>query len=152
MNLSEYQVGDFYDEMFERDGVPRPAAAPLATNIEALPEGELLRRQKAADQALMRMGITFNVYSDNQGVEKTFPFDVVPRIVSGEEWRRIDAGLRQRIQALNLFIDDIYHRRTILKDKVIPLEVVELSSGLRRQCMGLHPPKDIWIHITGPTW
>ena len=149
MNLTDYQVGDFYDEMFERDGVPRAASRPLAANIEALPEGELIRKQRAADQALMRMGITFNVYSDDQGVEKTFPFDVIPRIVSGEEWRRVQAGLRQRIHALNIFVNDLYHQQKILKDKVIPREVVESSSGLRQQCVGLHPPKNIWIHITG---
>ena len=95
MKLSAYKVGEFYDEMFEKDGVPRPAVRPLAANIEALPEGELIRKQLAADQALIRMGITFNVYNDNKGVEKTFPFDVIPRIVSAADWHRIEAGLQQ---------------------------------------------------------
>lgn len=149
MKLSAYKVGEFYDEMFEKDGVPRPAVRPLAANIEALPEGELIRKQLAADQALIRMGITFNVYNDNKGVEKTFPFDVIPRIVSAADWHRIEAGLQQRIHALNIFINDLYHRQQILKDNVVPREVVESSTGLRQQCVGLHPPKNIWIHITG---
>jgi uncharacterized circularly permuted ATP-grasp superfamily protein len=149
MNLSSYRIEDFYDEMFKSDGVPREATAPLAQRISELPEGEMMNRHRAAEQALRRMGITFNVYGDNQGVEKTFPFDLIPRVVSAKEWGPIETGLKQRIHALNLFINDLYHRQQILKDKVIPREVVESSGGLREQCVGLHPPKNIWIHIAG---
>lgn len=149
MDLSNYILDDFYDEMFEAPGKPRPASAPLAKRLAKLPIDELLTRQRAAEAAMMRMGITFNVYSDNQGVEKTFPFDIIPRIVSAKEWSHTDEGLKQRIKALNLFVDDIYHDQKIIKDKVIPREIVESSKGLRKQCMGLNPPRGVWIHITG---
>lgn len=149
MNLSEYEVGDFYDEMLQHNGVPRPATSHLALNLQTLSHAELAARQTAADQALVRSGVTFNVYSDNRGVEKTLPFDLIPRIVPAEEWRQLEAGLKQRITALNLFIDDLYHDQRILKDGVIPCEVILSSKGFHRQCIGLNPPRGIWCHITG---
>jgi uncharacterized circularly permuted ATP-grasp superfamily protein len=109
----------------------------------------LILRQSAADRALVQMGITFNVYGESAGVEKTLPFDLVPRIVSGSEWNRLERGLKQRIQALNLFIDDLYHDQKIIKDKVVPAEVIQSSKGFRPQCVGLNPPRGIWCHITG---
>jgi uncharacterized circularly permuted ATP-grasp superfamily protein len=149
MDLSEYEVGDFYDEMLERPGEPRAATRHLALNLQSLSHAELAARQTAADQALIRSGITFNVYSDNRGVEKTLPFDLIPRIVPAEEWRQLEAGLKQRITALNLFIDDLYHDQHILKDGVIPREVILSSKGFHKQCVGLNPPRGIWCHITG---
>jgi uncharacterized circularly permuted ATP-grasp superfamily protein len=117
--------------------------------IDTLPPGEIERRQRSAERALMAMGITFNVYGDNEGTERIFPFDLVPRIVSAAEWRTIERGLKQRIRALNLFIDDIYHERRILKDRVIPAHVLETAASLRPQCQGLNPPRGVWCHITG---
>ncbi len=149
MELAEYKLDDFYDEMFAEPGVPRPAAEALSRRLADLSKEEAVQRQNAAEAAMMRMGITFNVYSDNQGVEKTFPFDIIPRIVSAAEWQTIDAGLKQRITALNMFLDDIYHDRKIVKDKVVPAEIIESSKGLRPQCQGLNPPRGIWIHVTG---
>lgn len=144
-----YDVGEYYDEMFLADGAARPAARPLSRNIEDLPENELGKRQQAADQALVQAGITFNVYGESAGVEKTLPFDLVPRIVSASEWSRIERGLKQRIMALNLFINDMYHERKIIKDGVTPADIVTASKGLRAECMGLEPPRGIWCHITG---
>ena len=149
MTFEQYETGEFFDEMFDEHGVPRAAAQPLARNIESLPPGELIHRQKAADRALVQMGITFNVYGASAGVEKTLPFDLVPRIVSASEWERIERGLKQRIHALNLFINDLYHDRKILKDGVIPEHVIASSKGFRPQCMGINPPRGIWCHITG---
>lgn len=106
--------------MISSSGEPHPASRLLAREIEGLPSGELKMRQKAAERALMQAGITFNVYSDNRGVEKTLPFDLIPRIVSGTEWNRLEKGLQQRILALNLFLDDLYHDQKILKDGIIP--------------------------------
>jgi len=121
----------------------------LVKEIESLAEGELEARQRAAELALMRSGITFNVYSHSQGVEKTLPFDLIPRIVRGSEWSRIEQGLRQRIQALNLFLDDLYHDQKVLRDGVVPREVIETSAAFRKQCVGLNPPRGIWCHVTG---
>ena len=149
MDLSNYEVGKFYDEMFESTGVAREAASPLVKRIDGMTKEELLQRQNAAELAMVRAGITFNVYTDNRGVEKTLPFDLIPRIVSSSEWTHIEAGLKQRIQALNLFIDDLYHDQKIVKDKVVPEDILRSSKDLRPQCVGLKPPRGIWIHITG---
>jgi uncharacterized circularly permuted ATP-grasp superfamily protein len=149
MNFNGYESNGYFDEMIGEDGKPRAAARPLAKDIERLAEGELVLRQKAAELALVQAGITFNVYSDRQGVEKTLPFDLIPRIVGGREWTQIDLGLKQRITALNLFIDDLYHDQKILQDGVVPREIIESSKGFRKECVGWNPPRGIWCHITG---
>src|SRR5438477_7713928 len=139
MKFCGYETGDFLDEMFGENGLPRAAARPLARNIESLPDGELVNRQQAADQALIQMGITFNVYGERDGVEKTLPFDLVPRIVPAAEWNHIERGLKQRIHALNLFIDDLYHEQKIVKNGVVPAEVILSSKGFRPQCVDIKP-------------
>src|SRR5687767_3925847 len=149
MKFRDYEADGFFDEMIGEGGRPRSAVRHLARNLEALPEGELIARQRAAERALVQMGITFNVYGESAGVEKTLPFDLVPRIIAGSEWNWIERGLKQRIQALNLFIHDLYHEQTILKDRIIPREVIESSKGFRPQCVGFNPSKKIWCHITG---
>jgi len=149
MRFENYEVGDFFDEMFGEQGAPRALARALVRNIESLPEGELLNRQQAAERALLHMGITFNVYGERAGVEKIFPFDLVPRIVSAAEWSRIERGLKQRITALNCFIDDLYHEQKVIKDGVVPGEIVLSSKAYRQQCVGFDPPRGIWCHVTG---
>ena len=144
-----YSTDGFYDEMFTPDGSARPAVQMLVERIEGFPEGELNRRQIAAEHALLRMGITFNVYADEQGVEKIFPFDLIPRIIDASEWEWIERGLKQRIQALNLFIDDVYHDQKILKDGIVPADVVLSSERYLQPCIGLDPPRGVWCHITG---
>ena len=149
MRFTHYEPGDFFDEMFDADGEPRSAARALAQFIETLPDGELLRRQQSAERALLHMGITFGVYGDSAGTERIFPFDLVPRIVAAQEWNFIERGLKQRIHALNLFIDDVYHEQPILKDGVVPAEIVRSATTFREACVGLNPPRGIWCHITG---
>jgi uncharacterized circularly permuted ATP-grasp superfamily protein len=149
MNFASYDTGSFFDELFGEDGQPRAPARTLVRNIESLHEGELLTRQKAAERALLQMGITFNVYGERAGTEKIFPFDLVPRIVQAAEWSRIERGLKQRIHSLNLFIDDLYHDQKILKDGVVPKNIVFSAKAFRKECMGFNPPRGIWCHITG---
>jgi uncharacterized circularly permuted ATP-grasp superfamily protein len=149
MRFDQYQTEGFFDEMFEPGGSPRAAAQALARRIESLSDGELQRRQKAADLTLLNMGITFNVYGHEAGTEKIWPFDVVPRIVEACEWGRIERGLVQRIRALNLFIDDIYHQRRIVRDRVVPEHVIASGKCLREACIDLAPPRGVWCHITG---
>src|SRR2546427_1016999 len=149
MQFTAYDTDGFFDEMFETDGRPRAGSALLVQRIHGLPQGELLQRQQAAEQALLRMGITFNVYGDEAGTEKIFPFDIIPRIVPAGEWTQIDRGLRQRVHALNLFIDDIYHQQKILNDGVIPRDLILSAKSFRKACIGLRPPKGTWCHITG---
>jgi len=149
MSFNSYQVESFYDEMFTADGRPRPGASILFDRIASLPAGELLRRQQAAEAELLGAGVTFTVYGSDKGTERIWPFDLLPRIVEAAEWRQIEAGLRQRIEALNLFIDDIYHDQKIVKDKIISEDVLFSGKCYRPQCQGLNPPKGIWCHITG---
>ena len=149
MKFRDYDLGGFFDEMIGENGRPRTSVRHLARNLEALPDGELIRRQKSADRALVQMGITFNVYGESAGVEKTLPFDLVPRIIAADEWIRIELGLKQRIKALNLFINDIYHDQNIIRDGIVPAHVIESSKGFRKQCIGMNPPRGVWCHITG---
>ena len=144
-----YDPEDYYDELIDADGKPRPAAKLLVDKIESLPPGDLAMRQKAAEALLLRMGITFNVYGRDEGTEKIFPFDIIPRIVSNSDWQQIESGLKQRIFALNEFIQDIYNHKKILKDKVIPEDLILTSRTYRRECEGFTPPKGIWCHVTG---
>ncbi len=149
MQLNDYEPGDFYDELFEDRGKPRPEAIPLIDRINSLSMAELLRRQQAAQIALFKIGVTFNVYGDSQGTERIFPFDIIPRIVSAEEWAFLERGLKQRIYALNCFISDIYGEQKILRDSIIPSELIYSATGFLKPCLGLQPPGGIWCHITG---
>lgn len=144
-----YQAEGFYDELFDEKGQPRAGAKTLIEMFNAMPPGELTRRQKAIDQALLKMGITFNVYSDQQGTEKIFPFDIVPRIVESMQWGHIEAGLKQRIKALNAFIQDVYNEQQIIKENIVPRDLLQEAKSFRPQCVGLTPPQGIWCHITG---
>lgn len=149
MSFKNYEPGDFYDELFTEKGVPRSAAALLVERIESLSIDSLIRRQQAAQNTLFKLGVTFNVYDDNRGSERVFPFDVVPRVVCGKEWKILEKGLHQRIAALNLFLDDIYNDQRIIEDGIIPRETIESASGYLPACKGLKPPNGVWCHITG---
>jgi uncharacterized circularly permuted ATP-grasp superfamily protein len=149
MRFKDYQTEGFYDEMFDEQNRPRPGTEAVVNRFNDLPLEELKRRQQSAEKALLQMGITFSVYGDEQGTERIFPFDIVPRIIPQNDWAVIEAGLKQRIQALNMFIDDLYHEQNILKDGIIPKELVYSASGYRPECIGLNPPGGIWCHITG---
>lgn len=149
MQFIAYDTQGFYDEMFEADGHPRAGATLLVQRIHGLPQGALLQRQRAAEQALLHMGITFNVYGDAAGTERIFPFDVIPRIVEAADWALIERGLKQRIQALNLFIDDIYQAQHIINDGIIPAFLIHSAKCFLQPCVGLRTPRGIWCHITG---
>ena len=149
MRFEAYETNGFPDEIFDASGGVRPEAKLLMETLESLPDGQLQRSQRAAERLLMQLGITFNVYGETEGTERIFPFDLIPRIVSAQEWSRIERGLKQRIHALNQFIDDIYHDQKILKDGVIPADVISSAIFYRPQCEGVNPPLGVWCHITG---
>ncbi len=149
MNLSAYDAPDVFDEMFAKNGQPRPSGAKFVQRLQSLSQGSLQQRQQAAERSLHNMGITFNVYGHEDGTEKVWPFDLLPRIIDAKEWSTVDQGLRQRIRALNLFVNDLYNDQKILKDKAIPEEVILSSKTLRPQCRGFRPPQGVWCHITG---
>ncbi len=149
LDFSNYQTGGFFDELFLPEGHPRDGAKHLAKRISDMPPGELIQRQRAAEAALLQMGITFAVYGDKSGTEKIFPFDIIPRIIESQDWEYLEKGLKQRTMALNLFITDIYNDQKILKDKIIPEGLILTAKTFRHQLVGFKPPRGIWAHITG---
>jgi uncharacterized circularly permuted ATP-grasp superfamily protein len=149
MDLTAYQTEGFHDELFDEALRPRPGADLLVRRLAGFSTGELAERQRAADKALLTMGITFNVYGHEAGTEKIWPFDIVPRVIEAAEWSGIERGLIQRIRALNLFIDDVYNGRRIVADRVVPDWLVDSGACFRGPCAGLRPPRGIWNHITG---
>jgi uncharacterized circularly permuted ATP-grasp superfamily protein len=149
MKFDRYEAGRFYDEMFDGTGQPRAGCALLARTLAAIPDDEVLRRQHAAERALLHMGSTFNVYGHEAGVEKILPFDMIPRIIPASEWRVLERGLAQRARALNLFIDDVYHEQRIIAEGIVPRELVETASSYLPACRGLDPPGGVWCHISG---
>jgi uncharacterized circularly permuted ATP-grasp superfamily protein len=144
-----YDTGGFWDEMFDVRGSPRPHYLPLARNLATLSPDAVARRQAAADRSFAGQGITFAVSQDPLGIEKILPFDLIPRIILPEEWRRIERGLEQRVRALNLFLADIYHEQRILADGALDPELVLGSRGYRREFQGLDVPLGVYTHIVG---
>lgn len=149
INWQQYPCDGFYDELITAAGQARPAARALCEHLAALNEAELAERKTAAELAIRVMGITFTVYSEGSMIDRAWPFDIVPRIIPLPEWQRTEAGLKQRVQALNLFIDDLYHQQKIVKDGVFPAEVLAQSVNFRPQCVGITPPHRVWAHICG---
>lgn len=144
-----YETGGFYDEMFADRSSPRPFTKPVYDALSGLHEVDLLRYQKSAEEMLRNLGATFLVYNNNEGKEKILPFDVVPRVIPSSEWQTLDRGLRQRITALNLFLTDIYGPQKIIKDGVIPADVISTAAHYRPVCKNFQPPGGVWCHITG---
>lgn len=149
MQFKNYQLDGFYDEIVQPNGEPRRGASALVARLNALPREELLRRQRAAEAAMMQMGITFTVYGNDEGTDRIIPFDLVPRIVEPHDWAKLEAGLTQRIYALNQFLADIYDRQAIIKDGIIPEHVIHSGKSFRPQCAGIKPTHGIWCHISG---
>ncbi|MBY8966309.1 circularly permuted type 2 ATP-grasp protein [Algiphilus sp.] len=138
-----------YDELIGPDGKPRPAARALTGYLSSLTAAELADRRLAAELAIKSLGITFTVYSEGRNVDRAFPFDVIPRTIERSEWDRTEAGLKQRVTALNCFIADIYGKQHIVRDGIFPGELLEKSVNFRPQCVGVRPAGDVWAHICG---
>ena len=149
LSLDAYRNSTAYDELIGPDGLPRPAARPLFDYLATLKPEDLAARRKAVDAAIMTMGITFTVYSDGANIDRAWPFDVIPRVMARSEWSRIEAGLIQRLTALNQFINDLYNDQRIVKDKVFPIDVLSGSKNFRPQCKGFTPRFGVWAHICG---
>jgi uncharacterized circularly permuted ATP-grasp superfamily protein len=138
-----------FDEVFERPAAPRPHYAALVSTLESFTRGELDRRERLQKLSLVDQGITFTVYGDEEGIERVFPFDFVPRMIPAVEWDRIERGLVQRITAINLFIADVYHEQRCLKDGLVPPELVYSRSHFRRELLGVMAPRRIFTHVVG---
>ena len=147
--LADYDTGSFYDEMFSASGQLRPHYQRLHDYLNTLTPETLADRRRIAEAAFLNQGITFTVYGQEDGLERIFPFDVIPRIIPHAEWERLECGLAQRITALNLFLHDIYHEQHIIRNKRIPAELVFSSQHFRREMMHIDVPRDTYIHIVG---
>jgi len=146
----KYKTDHFYDELIRAAGKPRPVAAPLCQYLRDLKDRDIDEYKSAAELAIQVMGISFTVYTEKEGsIDRAWPFDIIPRVIPRSEWKQIEKGLKQRVRALNLFIDDLYHRQKIVKDKVFPAELLADSVNFRKQCIGVNPPGRIWAHICG---
>jgi uncharacterized circularly permuted ATP-grasp superfamily protein len=144
-----YDPGEFYDELVGPDGTPRPAAEPLWRRFAGLGPKALIDRQEAADREMRAIGVTFTVYEGSTGVDRPWPFDIIPRVMPSDQWQLIESGLVQRLNALNLFIDDVYHDQRSVSSGIVPSELVSGSPNFRRECVGVDPPGGIWAHICG---
>lgn len=150
MGFHGYQKQQFFDEMFASEsGDVFPHYERIRNRFDSLGETELAERQRRVNSAFLEEGITFTVYGDEDGTERIFPFDLIPRIIPDSEWRVIEAGLTQRITALNLFLHDIYHAGKILKDGVVPEEIIQSAPHFRPEMKGVDVPQNVYIHICG---
>jgi uncharacterized circularly permuted ATP-grasp superfamily protein len=148
--FSQYQLhGSAWDEMFQGQSLPHGSCQVLADCLGRLGKSEFLQRRTTADRVFFNQGITFSVYSDRRGVEKIFPFDLIPRPVAAGEWSLLEKGLVQRINALNLFLHDVYHDKRILREGIIPADLVLESKGYRQEMMGFDPPGNQYLHVVG---
>ena len=145
----EYSSANAYDELITPHGRARKAAGQAVRYLGSLSDEELYERRDAAELAMRVMGITFTVYSDQGGIDRAWPFDIIPRIIPASEWRDTEAGLKQRATALNLFIADIYGDQRIIRDGIFPGELLAQSVNFREQCLGVRPALDVWAHICG---
>ncbi len=142
-------VSPGFDELIRENGAPRRAAQHVAQWMDSLTDEELDLRQQAAELAIQQMGITFTVYSDKGNIDREWPLDIVPRVIDEQEWNSVEAGLVQRLRALNLFIDDLYNDQRILADGIVPRSLIETSSNFREECRGVKPKHGVWAHICG---
>src|ERR1700694_1248406 len=143
------QSNGFYDKSLAPPGQHRPAYRRIYDHLNRLGPHELERRHTPALQTFRNHGITFAVYPDEQGIEKVFPFDIIPRVISARSWKRLEAGLKQLIRALNHFLDDVYGRKLILRQRAIPPEIVLSSPQYMREVEGVPVPHGIHCHIAG---
>jgi uncharacterized circularly permuted ATP-grasp superfamily protein len=147
--LQSYQEQpNVWDEMFGSGGI-RPAYSNFVSAIENLPPIDLTHKDELAKKLFMAQGITFTVYNSGEGIEKIFPFDIIPRIIKSEEWKLIEEGIKQRLKVLNIFLKDIYHEQFILKDGIIPAELIYSCPNFLREMINVNVPHDIYTHIAG---
>ena len=144
-----YESQGFHDELVLPSGRARPGAAKLLRALAKLSNDELAERKTAAELAIRSMGITFSVYDEGTNIDREWPFDIVPRLILKREWDEIARGLKQRVRALNAFIDDVYHHRRSLHDGVVPEDYVLKSREYRSRCVGIDPPHGVWAHVCG---
>lgn len=149
INWSDYSPADFFDELYSSAGHPRKPARRLVSFLKSLSDDEVELRRQAAEASIREMGVTFTVYTEEGNIDRAWPFDIVPRTIPKKQWDKTAEGLKQRLRALNMFIDDLYHDQNIIKDKVIPEYIIKQSKNFRPECVGVSPPFGVWAHICG---
>ena len=149
IDWKSYHPGDFYDELISSPGRPRKAARTLARYLASLKPEEIERRKASVLAAIKTMGISFTVYSDAGNIDREWPFDIIPRIITASEWNVTRAGLEQRLRALNLFINDVYNKGLILKDRVVPRDLIMESGNFLKECKGIQPRFGVWANVCG---
>lgn len=151
IDWQQYNANGLWDELITPSGRARKGATALKKALSRLKDEELMERRHAAELAIRSMGITFTVYAGEESgtIDREWPFDIIPRLIQKAEWDQISAGLKQRVRALNQFIDDVYHEQSIIKDGVVPKEYIDKSKDYRPECVGITPPHAVWSHICG---
>ncbi|PLW81812.1 hypothetical protein CWI75_13770 [Kineobactrum sediminis] len=144
-----YQAGNFFDELITPAGQPRTAARGAIRLLQGLSVQEMADRRAAAELAIREMGISFTVYTEGGNIDRAWPFDIIPRVISARQWQAVSDGLRQRSRALNCFIDDIYNKQRILADGIVPADIVLESANYKAPCAGMSPRYGVWAHICG---
>jgi len=149
IDWKQYDPGNTFDELLRAPGQPRPAAEALTRYLASLSPKQLASRQDAAERAIVEMGITFTVYSEGRNIDRAWPFDIIPRTIPADEWDRVAAGLTQRLTALNMFIDDLYHHQRIIRDGIVPAEIIATSTNFLKPAIGARPAHGVWANICG---
>jgi uncharacterized circularly permuted ATP-grasp superfamily protein len=144
-----YDAASTFDESIAPTGSPRLASRRVVNYLQKLDMTDLAARQAAADLAIREMGISFTVYSESGNIDRAWPFDLIPRIIRARDWKKVSAGLMQRSRALNAFIEDVYNRQRILKDGIVPGELIEESDNYRPECRGIKLAHGAWAHVCG---
>ncbi|MFK4751536.1 circularly permuted type 2 ATP-grasp protein [Oceanobacter antarcticus] len=145
----DYAPGEFYDELFSAPGCAREPAEALISYLESFSDEDVNSRKVAAESTIKEMGVSFTVYTEGGNIDRAWPFDILPRVISKSQWDITAAGLKQRLRALNLFIDDLYHDQKIIKDGVVPGFILKQSANYRKECEGVSPRFGVWAHICG---
>lgn len=144
-----YRADNYFDELITAKGSPRQVARPAVKLLREMERDDLDARRAAAEAAIREMGISFTVYSEAGNIDRAWPFDLIPRVITAREWTQVRRGLEQRSRALNLFINDVYNKQKIFADGVVPAETVLESTNFKEQCMGVTPRYGVWAHICG---
>lgn len=147
--MFSYPLEHFFDEAFEEPSQARSHYESVIKGFYVYGDAEFQRRRALIDLVFRNQGITFTVYGDEQGTERTFPFDPFPRIITAKEWKTLEKGMKQRVKAINLFLQDIYSEQAILKDEIIPQQLVLNNPAYRKQMQGVKLAHDVYTHIVG---
>lgn len=149
MDWKNYDATKFFDELITAEGKPREPAASLVSYLDGLDPQEIELRRQMAEATIREMGVSFTVYTDEGNIDRAWPFDIIPRTIAAEQWQVTAKGLKQRLTALNRFIDDLYHDQNIIKDGIIPEHIIKESKNFRPECVGVSPKHGVWAHICG---